>query len=143
MTFNKAIEIIVYKNNLCYDDFLSNTCIGSCNLCSNTTLVGIQKFMKVNMVFIEFMNVDLFQHPNTFFFVDVLLNPIFIYNFIIFLELVGVMLLTPKGRERPNQAFLILGRFPKLDNRPDSCEIFHNRVLPRILANKTIFIKNT
>ena len=51
--------------------------------------------------------------------------------------------LTPKGRERPNRAFLILGRLPKLDNRPDSCEILHNRVLPRVLANKTIFIKNT
>ena len=51
--------------------------------------------------------------------------------------------LTPKGRECPNRAFLILGRLPKLDNRPDSCEILHNRVLPRVLANKTIFIKNT
>ena len=50
--------------------------------------------------------------------------------------------LTPKGRERPNWAFLILDRLPKLDNRADSCEILHNRVLPRVLANKTIFIKN-
>ena len=53
------------------------------------------------------------------------------------------MALTPKGRERPNLAFLIVGRLPKLDNRLDSCEILHNRVLPRVLANKTIFIKNT
>ena len=51
--------------------------------------------------------------------------------------------LTPKGRERPNRAFLILGRLPKLDSRPDSYEILHNRVLPRVLANKKIFIKNT
>ena len=51
--------------------------------------------------------------------------------------------LIPEGRQRPNRAFLILGRLPKLDSRPDSCEILHNRVLSRVLANKTIFIKNT
>ena len=51
--------------------------------------------------------------------------------------------LTPKGPQCPKWAFLILVRLPKLDNRLDSCEILHNHVLPRILANKTIFIKNT
>ena len=53
------------------------------------------------------------------------------------------MCLTPKGPQRPKRAFLILGKLPKLDSRLDSCEILHNRVLPRVLANKTIFIKNT
>ena len=51
--------------------------------------------------------------------------------------------LTPKGPQRSKRAFLILGRLSKLDNRLDSCEILCNRVLPRVLANKIIFIKNT
>ena len=68
-----------------------------------------------------------------------------VLNFARLCFLVGLtcVRLTPKGRERPNRAFLILGRLPKLDSRPDSREILHNSVLPRILANKTIFIKNT
>ena len=64
------------------------------------------------------------------------------YDFLM-AEFLQISTLTPKGRERPNRAFLILGRLPKLDSRPDSCEILHNPVVPRILANKTIFIKNT
>ena len=51
--------------------------------------------------------------------------------------------LIPKGPQCPKRAFLILGKLPKLDNRSDSCEILHDRVLPRVLANKTIFIENT
>ena len=51
--------------------------------------------------------------------------------------------LIPKGPQRPKRAFIILDRLTKLDSKPDSCEILHNCVLPRVLINKAIFIKNT
>ena len=54
-----------------------------------------------------------------------------------------LLILTPKGSQCPKWTFLILSRLQKLGSRLDSCEILHNRVLPRVLANKTIFIKNT
>ena len=43
----------------------------------------------------------------------------------------------------PKMGVSYFGQAAKLDNRSDSCEILHNRVLSRVLANKTIFIKHT
>ena len=42
----------------------------------------------------------------------------------------------------PKQMFLILGKLGKLDVRPSFCEILHCRMLPRVLANKMIFIND-